>query len=422
MDIEIQAQNLEHVRDTVLGLIAEHTGQPLARIEADSLRDRWFTAEEARAYGLIDHVITSVDDMAARAAAAWSGWERRTDEQLHDPQRGREATDRRAGRWTSTAGCSATGSSIWAPRSTTAWPTWSSPSCCTWSPEDSDREIDLYLNSPGGSMTAMLAIYDTMQFIAAPVATTCVGQAASAAAVLLAAGAPGRRAILPHGRVLLHQPSTQGRGALPDLVLQAKEIVRVRAQMEEVLSRHTGQLHRAGARRHRPGQDLHRRGRDHVRVGRSGGGQPKDRTRPPLRAECEARPGPDTYLCQMGEEMGAVVNFPTPSAPSARDDRPAVDPLWRELAGGALRASRHYRGETLAQVAARAGVSVQYLSEVERGRKEPSSEILAAVVGALDLGLGDLLYAVSRRMEILGNASFRRVPSRIPDGPVALAA
>ena len=106
--------------------------------------------------------------------------------------------------------------------------------------EDSDREIDLYLNSPGGSMTAMLAIYDTMQFIAAPVATTCVGQAASAAAVLLAAGAPGRRAILPHGRVLLHQPSTSGRGALPDLVLQAKEIVRVRTQMEEVLSRHTG--------------------------------------------------------------------------------------------------------------------------------------------------------------------------------------
>jgi ATP-dependent Clp protease protease subunit len=106
--------------------------------------------------------------------------------------------------------------------------------------ENSDREIDLYLNSPGGSMTAMLAIYDCMQFIAAPVATTCVGQAASAAAVLLAAGAPGRRAILPHGRVLLHQPSTSGQGTLPDLVLQAKEIVRVRTQMEEVLSRHTG--------------------------------------------------------------------------------------------------------------------------------------------------------------------------------------
>lgn len=107
--------------------------------------------------------------------------------------------------------------------------------------DNSDPEINLYINSPGGSMTAMLAIYDCMQFIAAPVATTCVGQAGSAAAVLLAGGSPGRRAILPHGRVLLHQPSTQGQGALPDLVLQAKEILRARTQMEEVLSRHTGQ-------------------------------------------------------------------------------------------------------------------------------------------------------------------------------------
>lgn len=106
--------------------------------------------------------------------------------------------------------------------------------------EDSEREINLYLNSPGGSVSAMFSIYDTCQFIAAPVTTTCVGQAASAA-VLLAAAAPGRRSILPHGRVLLHQPSTQGQGTLPDLVLQAQEIARVRSQMEEVLSRHTGQ-------------------------------------------------------------------------------------------------------------------------------------------------------------------------------------
>jgi ATP-dependent Clp protease, protease subunit len=107
--------------------------------------------------------------------------------------------------------------------------------------EDSEREIDLYVNSPGGSMTAMLAIYDTMQFIRAPVATTCVGQAGSAGAVLLAAGVAGQRSILPHGRVLLHQPSASGQGALPDLVLHAREIVRIRTQMEDVLSRHTGQ-------------------------------------------------------------------------------------------------------------------------------------------------------------------------------------
>jgi ATP-dependent Clp protease, protease subunit len=102
-------------------------------------------------------------------------------------------------------------------------------------------EIGLYLNSPGGSVTAMLGIYDTMQFIKAPVATTCIGQAASSAAVLLAGGAPGRRTVLPRARVVLHQPSGGGQGTLPDLALQAKEIVRLRAEVEEVLARHTGQ-------------------------------------------------------------------------------------------------------------------------------------------------------------------------------------
>jgi len=87
----------------------------------------------------------------------------------------------------------------------------------------------------------MLAIYDTMQFIGSPVATTCVGQAASSAAVLLAGGDPGRRMVLPHARVILHQPSGGGQGALPDLALQAKEIVRLRAEMEAIMSRHTGQ-------------------------------------------------------------------------------------------------------------------------------------------------------------------------------------
>ena len=103
-----------------------------------------------------------------------------------------------------------------------------------------ETPINLYLNSPGGSVTAMLAVYDTLQFIRSPVGTTCIGQAGSSAAVLLAAGAPGRRMVLPHSRVVLHQPSGGGQGTLPDLALQAKEIVRLRAQMEEILSRHTG--------------------------------------------------------------------------------------------------------------------------------------------------------------------------------------
>jgi len=108
--------------------------------------------------------------------------------------------------------------------------------------DNPDMEIGLYINSPGGSMSAMTAIYDTMQFVRAPVATTCVGQAASAAAILLAAGAPGRRSLLPHTRVLLHQPSTGGgEGQISDLALQARELLRVREQMEQVLARHTGQ-------------------------------------------------------------------------------------------------------------------------------------------------------------------------------------
>jgi ATP-dependent Clp protease protease subunit len=103
-----------------------------------------------------------------------------------------------------------------------------------------DIEISLYINSPGGSFSALTAIYDTMQFIRPDVATICMGQASSAAAVLLAAGAPGKRAVLPHAKVLLHQPSSQAQGTLPDLAIQAKEVVRVRTEVDEILSRHTG--------------------------------------------------------------------------------------------------------------------------------------------------------------------------------------
>ncbi|HYK68869.1 MAG TPA: ATP-dependent Clp protease proteolytic subunit [Streptosporangiaceae bacterium] len=103
-----------------------------------------------------------------------------------------------------------------------------------------DLEISLYINSPGGSFSALTAIYDTMQYIRPEVATICMGQAASAAAVLLAAGAPGKRAVLRHAKVLLHQPSSQSQGTLPDLAIQAKELVRVRAEVDEILSEHTG--------------------------------------------------------------------------------------------------------------------------------------------------------------------------------------
>ena len=102
---------------------------------------------------------------------------------------------------------------------------------------DSERDITLYINSPGGSFTAMTAIYDTMQFIRPEVQTVCLGQAASAAAVLLAAGAPGKRLALPNARVLIHQPAMQGdRGTATDLQIHAQEINRMRVWMEETLA------------------------------------------------------------------------------------------------------------------------------------------------------------------------------------------
>ena len=104
-----------------------------------------------------------------------------------------------------------------------------------------DQEINLYINCEGGDIPSMLAIYDTIRYIQTPVYTTCVGQAIAAGAELLAAGAAGRRAMLPHARVVLHQPAASGQGAIPDLILQADEVIRLRAEMEAVLSLHTGQ-------------------------------------------------------------------------------------------------------------------------------------------------------------------------------------
>jgi ATP-dependent Clp protease, protease subunit len=106
---------------------------------------------------------------------------------------------------------------------------------------DPDRDIIIYINSPGGSFTAMTAIYDTMQFVHPDVQTVCLGQAASAAAVLLAAGTPGKRLALPNSRVIIHQPATEGGfGQGSDIEIQAREIMRMRHQLEEMLSHHSG--------------------------------------------------------------------------------------------------------------------------------------------------------------------------------------
>jgi ATP-dependent Clp protease protease subunit len=107
---------------------------------------------------------------------------------------------------------------------------------------DPDRDITMYINSPGGSFTAMTAIYDTMQYVRPDIITVCLGQAASAAAVLLAGGTPGKRMALPHSRILIHQPATEGGyGQGSDIEIQAREIMRMRTQLEELLARHGNQ-------------------------------------------------------------------------------------------------------------------------------------------------------------------------------------
>ena len=107
--------------------------------------------------------------------------------------------------------------------------------------ENPDRDISIYINSPGGDITALFAIYDTMQFVKPDISTICFGQAASAAAVLLAAGTKGKRLALPHARVLLHQPWGSGAGQATDIEIQAKEIMRMRDLLEDLLSEHTQQ-------------------------------------------------------------------------------------------------------------------------------------------------------------------------------------
>jgi ATP-dependent Clp protease protease subunit len=106
--------------------------------------------------------------------------------------------------------------------------------------EDPDRDISIYINSPGGSFTALTAIYDTMQFVRPEIQTICMGQAASAAAVLLAAGTKGKRLALQHARVLIHQPSGGGEGQSSDIEIQAREILRMRDLLEQMLANHTG--------------------------------------------------------------------------------------------------------------------------------------------------------------------------------------
>ena len=136
---------------------------------------------------------------------------------------------------------------------------------------DAERDIEIYINSPGGSFTALTAIYDTMRYIKPDVRTVCLGQAASAAAVILAAGTKGKRLALPNSRILIHQPATEGGyGQSSDIEIQAREILRIRSLMEDMLATDTGKIDRGGQPRHRARQVPHGRAGPGVRDHRRG--------------------------------------------------------------------------------------------------------------------------------------------------------
>ena len=125
---------------------------------------------------------------------------------------------------TSSPVCSTTGSSSWARRSTTPPPAWWWPSCCTWSPRTRTKDIQFYINSPGGSVTGGMAIYDTMQYIKCDVSTICIGMAASMGAFLLSSGAKGKRFALPNAEIMIHQPSAGTQGQITDMAIHLKRL------------------------------------------------------------------------------------------------------------------------------------------------------------------------------------------------------
>ena len=229
-DIEIQANEILHTREVLNVILATHTGQPIERIAKDTDRDFYMTAEQAKEYGLVDDILTkqkievdeersnmTLDSLCHRKERP----RRAGDGHLQPPAEGphrlsRLADRRRRGQ---------------RRRRPVALP-----------PVGRRRrpDIHMYINSPGGSIAAGLAIYDTMQFVNCDVATYCVGQAASMAAVLLAAGAPGKRKALPNSRILIHQPLAGAEGTAEDILIHAKEFVKVKERLNRILIKHTG--------------------------------------------------------------------------------------------------------------------------------------------------------------------------------------
>ena len=316
-DIKIQAEQMLYIKKQMAELIAEHTGQTVEQIEKDSDRDRWFTAEEAQEYGFVDHVYTS-------AGQAPGG--RRHRRLTHRAIRSTEI-------WRTMMNTPYGGLQVPGPSSRYILPQFEERTSygmkrpdpytklfedriiflgvqvddasaddiiaqlLVLESQDPDRDILMYINSPGGSFTAMTAIYDTMQYVRPDIQTFVIGQAASAAAVLLGAGAPGKRFALPNARILIHQPALAGGdyGQASDIEIQANEVLRMRTWLEETLAKHTGRTSRQVDDRHRARQDPVRRGGQGVRPDRRGPGQPQGLARVltsgprPLASPCPGR-------------------------------------------------------------------------------------------------------------------------------------
>ena len=271
-DIAIQAELFRRHKREMAELIAQHTGQTVERITADFDRDRWFSAQEAKDYGFVDHVITAPgscptpprtgtgapDELSSRRESRYvlPSFVERTSYGVKESNPYNKLFEERIiflGVQIDDASANDVMAQLLVLEST-----------------DPDRDILMYINSPGGSFTSLMAIYDTMQYVRPEITTVCLGQAASAAAVLLAAGTPGKRLAVPNARILIHQPATEGiYGQVSDLEIQAAEISRMRKLLEATLAKHSGRTPGAGPPGHRARQDPDRRGgqgvRDHRR-------------------------------------------------------------------------------------------------------------------------------------------------------------
>ena len=267
-DIKIQAELILHMKKVMAELTADQTGQTVETILKDNDRDKWFTAKDALEYGFFDKIAAHAGSVAGGGGTNANG-----DTRSHRELTG---TAMNSGAMNMNYNFGSTAGNL--PSSRYVLPQFEERTPYGFKRQDPytklfedriiflgvqvddasaddvmaqllvlestdpDRDITLYINSPGGSFTAMTAIYDTMTYIRPEIQTVCLGQAASAAAVLLAAGTPGKRLALPNARVLIHQPSLSGGqgGQASDLEIQAAEVMRMRSWLEDTLAKHSG--------------------------------------------------------------------------------------------------------------------------------------------------------------------------------------